>query len=58
METMFAQKKDNEPAAVGIEINDFKEKVRESIHSAIKIPLDEELQKASLELQEEQRKAI
>jgi uncharacterized membrane protein len=58
MTTIVDPKKDNKPATVEIGIKNFRENVRKLVRDAIRIPLDEELQKASQELQEEQRKAI
>jgi hypothetical protein len=58
MTTIVDLKKDNKSSTVDIGINNFRENVRKLVRDAIRIPLDEELQKASQELQEEQRKAI
>jgi hypothetical protein len=57
METTFAQKEDNKSTMGEIGTNNVKEKIREWVHAQIKIPIDENLQKASRELQEELIKA-
>jgi dsDNA-binding SOS-regulon protein len=58
MDTVIDRKKDNRSAVAPTSLDEYRDKIRKLMYDEIRKVLDEELQRVSQELQEEQRKAI